>query len=97
MNYKPGDRVRISSNYNWAQGASGTIDNAPDFAKDLVAEESPWQGHRRYVEGVEGLIEIYWIWFDEPQYDPDGDGPYKGSEIESNAIELLDTDSKKTS
>jgi|GEM_PF-821334 hypothetical protein len=96
MNYKPGDKVRISLNYHWAQGASGTIDNAPDFAKELVARESPWEGHRRFVQGVEGLIEIYWVWFDEPQYDPDGDGPYKGSEIESDAIESMNSASKKT-
>ena len=96
MNYKPGNRVRISLNYHWAQGASGTIDNAPNFAKELVARESPWEGHRRFVQGVEGLIEIYWVWFDEPQYDPDGDGPYKGSEIESDAIESLNSASKKT-
>ena len=96
MNYKPGDRVRISLNYHWAQDASGTIDNAPDFAKELVARESPWEGHRRFAPGVEGLIEFYWVWFDEPQYDPDGDGPYKGSEIESDAIESLNSASKKT-
>lgn len=93
MNYKPGDRIKISVNYNWAQGVFGTIDDAPDFAKDLVAQEAPWEGHRRFIKGVEGLIETYWVWFDEPQYDPDGDGPYKGSEIESIAIELLNNDS----
>ncbi|MCI0549608.1 MAG: hypothetical protein L0287_01495 [Anaerolineae bacterium] len=93
MNFKPGDRVRISLNYHWAQGAFGIIDNAPDFAKDLVAKEAPWKGHRRFVQGVARLIELYWVWFDEPQYDPDGDGPYKGSEIESQALELLDSSS----
>jgi hypothetical protein len=90
MNYNPGDRVRISVDYNWAQGVAGTIAIAPDFAQQLVAGESPWQGHQRFVQGVEGLIELYWVWFDEPQYDPYGDGPYKGLEIESDAIELLD-------
>jgi hypothetical protein len=93
MNIKPGDRVKISINYNWAQGVSGTIDNAPDFARDLVAQESPWEGHRRFVQGVEELIEVYWVWFDEPQYDPDGDGPYKGSEMESDAIEVIKEES----
>ena len=92
MSYKPGDRVRISANYNWAQGACGTIDIAPDFAQQLVAAESPWQGHHRFIQGVEQLIESYWLWFDEPQYDSDGDGPYKRAEIESFAIELLGSD-----
>jgi hypothetical protein len=59
MNYKPGDRVRISVNYNWAQGASGTIDNPPDFARELARGDSPgkiidvWfrelQGRLRYI------------------------------------------------
>lgn len=93
MKYERGDRVRISVNYSWARGVFGTIDNAPDFAKGLVAQESPWEGHRRFIQGAEGLIKVYWVWFDEPQYDPDGDGPYKGSEIESDAIKLLNSDS----
>jgi len=87
MKYKPGDRVKISKNYSWAQGAPGTIDDAPDFAKELVTQESPWEGHRRFIPGVNGLVEVYWVWFDEPQYDLDGDGPYKGSEIEADVIE----------
>lgn len=89
----PGDRVRVSKHYYWAQGALGTIDDAPDFAKELVAGEAPWEGHRRFVHGAEGMIELYWVWFDEPQYDPDGDGPYKGSEIESIAVEMWDSGS----
>lgn len=88
--FKPGDRVKISKNFNWAQGASGTIDDPPDFARELVEAEASWQGHQRFIPGVQGFIEMYWVWFDEPQFDPDGDGPYRGSEIESDAIELLD-------
>jgi len=89
MNFKPGDRIRISNDYYWAKGVLGTIDVPPDFARRLVEEEAPWEGHRRFVQGVEGLIEFYWVWFDKPQYDPDG--PYKGSEIEAGAIEPLDS------
>ncbi len=91
MKFHPGDRIRISSDYNWAQGAYGTIDDAPYFARELVQDEAPWQGHRRFVKGIKGPIEIYWVWFDEPQRDPDGDGPYSGSEIEAEAIELVET------
>ena len=92
MGFKPGDRIQISKNYPWAQGALGIIADPPDFARNLVAEEAPWEGHRRFVQGVAGPIETYWVWFDEPQLDPDGDGPYKGSEIEAEAIEMLDDD-----
>jgi hypothetical protein len=35
------------------------------------------------------MEEFCWVWFDEPQKDADGDGPYKGGEIEVSAIEPL--------
>ena len=68
---------------------TGIIDNPPDFARRLVETESPWNGHHRFVKGVRGMIEFYWVWFDEPQYDPDGDGPFRGGEIEIDVIEAL--------
>jgi len=89
MNFKPGDRVKISENYTWAQGVNATIDYPPEFARKLVEDEAPWQGFRRYIKGVNRLIEMYWVWLDQPQYDPDGDGPYKGTEIENESITLL--------
>jgi hypothetical protein len=89
MEFKLGDRVFISKNYNWAQGAAGTIANPPDFVRNLVEADTPWEDYKRFVQGSEGIIKFYWVWFDEPQYDPDGDGPYKGSEIEGDMIELL--------
>lgn len=89
MRLMPGDRIRISTNYEWAKGAAGTIGSPPDYARNLVEEEAAWEDHRRFVQGVAGAIETYWVWFDEPQYDLDGDGPYKGAEIEVDAIELV--------
>lgn len=35
------------------------------------------------------MIVFYWVAFDEPQKDADGDGPYKGGEIDAEAIEFL--------
>jgi len=35
------------------------------------------------------VIEFYWVNFDEPQNDLDGDGPYLGGEIEAEMIEPL--------
>jgi hypothetical protein len=29
------------------------------------------------------------VWFDEPQHDADGDGPYRGGQIWENALTLL--------
>lgn len=89
MKFHPGDRVRISTEHHWAQGTLGTIDEPPVFAQRLVEDESLWEGCHRFVQGVQGPIEFYWINFDEPQIDQDGDGPYTGGEIEARMIELL--------
>ena len=89
MMFSPGDRVRISPNYHWAQGAVGTVDLPPETARQLVQDQAPWNGCHRYVKGAQSLIEFYWVWFDEPQMDVDEDGPYKGGEIEADALELL--------
>jgi hypothetical protein len=86
MRFKLGDRVRVSEEYHWAQGALGTIAEPPDFAKQLVEDQAPWGGLSRIVQGTKGPIEFYWVCFNEPQQDADGDGPYLGGEIESNAI-----------
>jgi hypothetical protein len=89
MRFKPGDRVKISKDYAWARGAAATIDYPPEFARKLVEDESPWFECHRYIKGVNRLIEMYWVWFDQPQFDADGDGPYKGGEIENERLEPL--------
>jgi hypothetical protein len=33
------------------------------------------------VPGVRGPMATYWIVFDEPQLDTDGDGPYESSKV----------------
>jgi hypothetical protein len=43
MRFALGDRVRISPEYTWAQGATGTIAMPPDFVVDLVKDEG--SGH----------------------------------------------------
>jgi hypothetical protein len=89
MRYVPGDRVRVSANHHWAQGAAGTIAEPPESAQDLAEDSGPWDGWHRFVKGVNGPIEFYFVWFDEPQRDADGDGPYKGGEIEAEALDFL--------
>jgi hypothetical protein len=81
-----GDRIRVSENYHWAKGALGIISDPPDFAKQLADNDSVWHGIRHLVKGSHGVIEFVWVWFDEPQIDSDGDGPYKGAEIPIDAI-----------
>lgn len=73
-NFKARDRVRITQDYTWGQGAIGTIDT----------------GVPNIVEGVKGNIYCYSVRFDIPQIDADGDGPYVLATIESDYLELLD-------
>jgi hypothetical protein len=48
----------------------------------LIADEHPWRGHIRTVPGRGAIITSVWVVFDEPQRDGDGDGPYRGGEVE---------------
>jgi hypothetical protein len=36
-----------------------------------------------------GTHTVYWVWFDEPQFDADGDGPYGGGQIWESALSLV--------
>ncbi len=90
MDYNVGDRVRISRQDRWAKGVKGTIQPPPEFAQDLVADCYPWEGHRRVVKGRTRLITFYWVEFDEPQTDADGDGPYPEAEIDADTLEPID-------
>ena len=60
------ERVRISADYHWARGALGTISHRP----------------LREVPSLRGMLTFAWVIFDEPQIDPDGDGPYFEAEID---------------
>ena len=86
IEFFPGDRVRISATYHWARNAIGTVAEPPEVAQQLVEDHAPWDGWHHLVEGVSRTIEFYWVWFDEPQKDGDGDGPYRGGEIEADAL-----------
>jgi hypothetical protein len=87
MKFHPGDRVRISADYNWVQGALGTIGEPPPFVVRLVEDEAPWTGCHRFVRGAKRVLEFFWVNFDELQNDLDGDGPYSGGEIVVEMIE----------
>ena len=86
MKFQVGDRIRISPNYNWAQNATGSIVFPDQFVIDLASDNCPWDGWHRLVKGRRKIIECYFVEFDEPQIDPDGDGPYRGAEIESDVL-----------
>ncbi len=84
-----GDRVRIAPSYAWAQGVAGTVSMPPEGAQELVRDQAPWQGLTRRVKGRHRRFVLYWVTFDEPQEDADGDGPFEGAEIEAEALHLL--------
>ena len=84
----PGERVRVSDDFFWAQGAIGTVSFPPD---EVVAISGPWDGNLTLLENSAlGTNTVYWIWFDEPQHDADGDGPYRGGCIWRSALTKLE-------
>ena len=86
LKYNLGDRVVISNSYIWAQGAKGTIAMPPYSIQELVKDEAPWDRWHRFIKGRKKIIEVYYVEFDEPQIDSDGDGPYSGGAIMADAI-----------
>ena len=85
--FSQGDRVVISEEFFWAKGATGTISAPP---AEVTAISGPWNnGLTRQEHSALGEATVYWVWFDEPQLDADGDGPYKGGSIWETALTLV--------
>jgi len=84
-----GDKVRISEGFFWAKGATGTISTPPT---EITALSGPWNENmtRRETSAL-GVNTVYWVWFNEPQYDADGDGPYRAGSIWESALTRIDT------
>ena len=82
-----GCRVRISADFQWAKSATGTVSLPPP---QVIALGGPWPGGLTKQEvSALGTHTVYWVSFDEPQFDADGDGPYKGGQIWESALTLL--------
>jgi hypothetical protein len=85
--FLPGDRISISRDFYWAKGATGTISEPPP---EVIALSGPWDdGITHQQHSALGEATVYWVWFDEPQRDADGDGPYRGGCIHENAMTLI--------
>jgi hypothetical protein len=81
------DRVRISEEFFWAKGATGTITEPPP---EVVVLSGPWDSNlTRQERTALGVRKIYWVWFDVPQLDADGDGPYRGGSIDETAMSRI--------
>lgn len=83
--FSSGDRVRVSADFFWAKGATGTISEPPDAVTSLSGEN----GLTRQETSALGTHTVYWVWFDESQFDADGDGPYSGGQVWETALSLL--------
>lgn len=81
-----GDRIRVSDDFFWAKGATGTVSAPP---REVTALSGEWDGGltRREASAL-GTNTVYWVWFDEPRQHADGDGPYRGGQIWESALAL---------
>jgi hypothetical protein len=79
----------VSNDFFWAKGATGTISAPPDA---VISISGPWDdGLTRQEVNALGTNTTYWVWFDNPQLDAEGDGPYSGGVIWEQALSLLTT------
>ena len=85
--FAAGDRVQVSDDFFWAKGAAGTISFPPD---EVTSISGKWErGLTREEKSALGTNTVYWVWFDEPQCDADGDGPFRGGSIWQSALKRL--------
>ena len=84
--FSVGDRVVVAQDFHWARGALATVAEPPT---EVISISGPWDGLTRREETALGPQTVYWVWFDEPQRDADGDGPYRGGSIDVIALTLL--------
>jgi hypothetical protein len=82
-----GDRVRISNDFFWACGATGTIAIVPQAVTTISGERK--EGLTREETSALGTHTVYWVIFDEPQYDAEEDGPYQAGFIWEESLTLL--------
>jgi hypothetical protein len=70
------------------RGATGVIASSMNLVTAMRPDRN---GSRRAVLSVHGTITFYWVDFDKPPLDADGDGPYSGGEIDARYRERRDS------
>jgi hypothetical protein len=86
MTFSVGLRIKISLECSWAKGAFGTIAKYPDFIEDFEENQIFFGDCWRLVKTLSGYEKNYWVVFDQPQYDEDGDGPYREAEFPEDVL-----------
>jgi hypothetical protein len=81
--WKDGTRVIVASHPSWPDGATGTVRPFPTVVADLCDQSD---GCSRVVQGRQGPLTFFWVVFDAPVRDGDGDGPYQEGEIRSEYL-----------
>lgn len=85
--FAAGDRVRVADDFFWACAATGTVAAPPD---NVVSISGHWDNDlARQEKSALGTHTVYWVWFDEPQFDAEGDGPFRGGSIWASKLILL--------
>jgi hypothetical protein len=81
-------RRRKSAAPEWVVGSRVVVRRDPDYGPGPWPAEpagriAPYPDGATYVQlpTRKGRERAWWIIFDEPQYDPDGDGPYRESQV----------------
>lgn len=82
--FQNGSRVRVDEESGWFGGPVGTIRTwrgAVGVLLTRLGENLDEQQLARVVNTVDGPELSYWIRFDSPQLDAEGDGPYESAEV----------------
>lgn len=79
---KVGTRVRICRDPDFGPGPW------PDEPTGTVVA-SPQGSASETVETTSGVRRMYWVVFDEPQFDVEGDGPFPSAQVLDKYLEVL--------
>jgi hypothetical protein len=87
MRFAKDDRVRVSLDFFWAKGATGVVSSPPP---EVLSISGQWDDNltRQEISAL-GENTVYWVWFEEPQGDADGDGPFRGGCIWETALSKI--------
>ena len=86
--YTLGDRIRVRRDRRFGPGPWPSEPNGTIAAHPLSEEGAIW----RAAATTSGPRRFYWIVFDVPQSDTDGDGPYEMAEVLDIYLESATTD-----